>query len=57
MTPKTSKNEVSQFQNFQKPTAGTIDCREGHFQNNAKIRLEPNNDPELRNLRMSENRR
>ena len=45
------ENEVSELQNFHKPTAGTIDYREGHFKDNAKIRLEQNNDPVLCNLR------
>ena len=45
------KKGVSELQNFHKPTAGTIDYREGHFKDNAKIRLEQNNDPVLRNLR------
>ena len=36
---------------FHEPTAGTVDYREGHFKDNAKIRLEQNNDPVLRNLR------
>ena len=45
------ENEVSELQNFHKPTAGTINYREGHFKDNAKIRLEQNNDPVLRNLR------
>ena len=45
------ENEVSELQNFHKPTAGTIDYRQGHFKDNAKIRLEQNNDPVLRNLR------
>ena len=45
------ENEVSQIQKFHKPTAGTIDYREGHFEDNAKVRLEQNNDPVLRNLR------
>ena len=35
------ENEVSEFQNFHQPTAGTIDYKEGHFKDNAKIRLEP----------------
>ena len=39
------------MQKFHKPTAGTIDYREGHFRDNAKIALEQNNDPVLRNLR------
>ena len=42
---------MSELQNFNKPTAKTIDYREGHFKDNAKIRLEQNNDPVLRNLR------
>ena len=45
------ENEVSELQNFHKPTAGTINYREGHFKDNVKIRLEQNNDPVLRNLR------
>ena len=44
------ENEITELQNFHKPTAGTIDYREGHFRDNAKIRLEQNNDPVLRNL-------
>ena len=44
------ENEVSERQYFHKPTAGTVDYREGHFKDNAKIRLEQNNDPVLRNL-------
>ena len=45
------ENEITELQNFHKPTAGTIDYREGHFRDNAKIRLEQNNDPVLRNVR------
>ena len=45
------ENEITELQNFPKPTAGTIEYREGHFRDNAKIRLEPNNDPVLCNLR------
>ena len=45
------ENEISELQNFHKPTAGTIDYREGHSKDNAKTRLEQNNDPVLRNLR------
>ena len=45
------ENEITELQNFHKPTAGTIDYREGRFRDNAKIRLEQNNDPVLRNLR------
>ena len=43
--------EVSELQYFQKPTAGTVDYRERHFKDNAKIRLEQNNDPVFCNLR------
>ena len=42
---------MSELQNFDKPTAGTVDYREGHFKGNAKIRLEQNNDPGLPNFR------
>ena len=45
------ENELTELQNFHKSTAGTINYREGHFRDNAKIRLEQNNDPVLRNLR------
>ena len=45
------ENEISELQNFHKPTAGTIDYRGGRFKDNAKIRLEQNNDPVLRKLR------
>ena len=45
------ENEVSELQSFHRPTAGTIDYGEGHFKDNAKIRLEQNNDQVLRNLR------
>ena len=34
------ENEVFELQTFHKPTAGTINYREGHFKDNAKIRLE-----------------
>ena len=44
-------NEITELQNFHKPTAGTINYREGHFRNNAKVRLEQKNDPVLGNLR------
>ena len=50
-THKDPENEVSELQTFHKPTAGTINYREGHFKGNAKIRLEQNNDQVLRNLR------
>ena len=45
------ENEVFELQTFHKPTAGTINYREGHFKDNAKIHLEQNNDEVLRNLR------
>ena len=45
------ENEVSELQNFHKSTAGTIDYREGHLKDNAKIRLEQNNDPFPQNVR------
>ena len=45
------ENEVSELQNVHKPTAGTVDYRDGHLKDNAKIRLEQNNDPVLGNLR------
>ena len=45
------ENEITELLNFHKPNAGTIDYREGHFRDNAKIRLEQNNDQFLRNLR------
>ena len=50
-THNNPENEVSELQNFHKPTVGTIDYREGHFKDNAKSRSEQNNDPVLRNLR------
>ena len=31
------ENEITELQNFHKPTAGTIEYREGHFRDNAKI--------------------
>ena len=40
-----------ELQTFHKPTAGTINYREGHLKDNAKIRLEQNNDEVLGNLR------
>ena len=45
------ENEIIELQNFHEPTAGTIEYREGQFRENAKIRLEQNNDPVLRNFR------
>ena len=45
------ENKVSELQNFLKPTAGTIDYRKGHFEDNANVRLEHNKYQALRNLR------
>ena len=50
-THNETENEITELLNFHKPNAGTIDYREGHFRDNAKIRLEQNNDQFLRNLR------
>ena len=52
-TDKEPEIEIPELPIFHKPTAGTIDYREGHFRDNAnaKIRLEQNNDLVLRNLR------
>ena len=47
------ENEVSELQTFHKPTAGTLDYREVQSKDNAKLRLEQNNDSVLRNLRAS----
>ena len=41
------ENEITELQNFHKPTAGTINYREGHFRDIAKIRLEQKYDPIL----------
>ena len=43
-THKEPENEITELQNVHKPTAGTINYREEHFRDNAKIRLEQNND-------------
>ena len=45
------ENDVSELQQFHKPTSGLISCSSGHFKDNARIRLEQNNDRVLRNLR------
>ena len=45
------ENEVTEPQNIHKPTAGTIKYRDRGFRENAKFRLEQNNDPLLRNRR------
>ena len=48
----TQKMKCQNFKlTFHRPTAGTINYRKGHFKDNAKIRLEQNNDEVLRNLR------
>ena len=45
------ENNITELQQFHKPTSGLNTCSEGHFRDNAKIRLEQNNDIVLRNLR------
>ena len=45
------ENAVSELQQFHKPTSGLISCSSGYFKDNARIRLEQNNDIVLRNLR------
>ena len=45
------ENNVTELQHFHKPTSGLNTCSEGHFRDNARIRLEQNNDIVLRNLR------
>ena len=45
------ENKVTELQQFHKPTSGLNTCSEGHFRDNARIRLEQNNDIVLRNLR------
>ena len=45
------ENEVAELQQFHKPTSGLISISSGYFKDNAKIRLEQNNDVVLRNLR------
>ena len=45
------ENDVSELQQFHKPTSELISCSSGHFKDNARIRLEQNNDIVLRNLR------
>ena len=45
------ENNVTELQDFHKPTSGLNTCSEGHFRDNARIRLEQNNDIVLRNLR------
>ena len=45
------ENDVTELQQFHKPTSGLISHSLGHFKDNARIRLEHNNDIVLRNLR------
>ena len=45
------ENNITELQQFHKPTSVLNTCSEGHFRDNAKIRLEQNNDIVLRNLR------
>ena len=45
------ENNVTELQHFHKPTSGLNTCSEGYFRDNARIRLEQNNDTVLRNLR------
>ena len=45
------ENNGTELQQFHKPTIGLNTCSEGHFRDNASIRLEQNNDIVLRNLR------
>ena len=45
------ENEVSELQQFHKPTSGLTSVSSGHFINNARFRLERKNDIVLRNLR------
>ena len=45
------KNAVSELQHFHKPTTGLISVSSGYFRDNARIRLEQNDDIVLRNLR------
>ena len=45
------ENNVTELQQFHKPTSGLNTCSEGHFRDNAQIRLEQKNDIVIRNLR------
>ena len=45
------ENNITELQQFHKPTSGLNTCSEGHFRDNAKFRLEQNNDIVLKNLR------
>ena len=45
------ENNISELQQFHKPTSGLISCSSGYFKDNARIRLEQNNDVVFRNFR------
>ena len=45
------ENNVAELQHFHKPSSALNTCSEGHFRDNARLRLEQNNDIVLRNLR------
>ena len=45
------ETDVSELQQFHKPTSGLISISSRYFKDNARIRLEQNNDIVLRNLR------
>ena len=44
------ENAVSELKQFHRPTSGLISFSLGYFKDNARIRLEQNNDTVLRNL-------
>ena len=48
---KLALGEIDQMQKYHHPTASRYQHKFGHFKDNAKIRIEKNNDPVLRNLR------
>ena len=50
-THKDPENNVTELQQFHKPTSGLNLASDGDFRDNARIRLEQNNDIVLRNLR------
>ena len=50
-THKDPEKNVTELQYIHKPTSGLNTCSEGHFRDNARIRLEQNNDIVFRNLR------
>ena len=45
------ENNLTELEQFHKPTSDLNTCSEGHFRDSARIRLEQNNDIVLRNLR------